>query len=54
VIEFINYLGIDLKVKITNEGVHSGDGSGVIPDTLRIIRQVIEFFSNFFNVFIAP
>lgn len=29
-----------MKVKILNEGVHSGDASGVVPDTFRIARLV--------------
>jgi hypothetical protein len=29
-----------MNVKIIEEGVHSGDASGVVPDTMRIIRQV--------------
>ena len=33
-------LECNLNVKIITEGVHSGDGSGVIPDTMRIIRMV--------------
>jgi acetylornithine deacetylase/succinyl-diaminopimelate desuccinylase-like protein len=31
-----------LKVKITTEGVHSGDASGIIPETFRIVRQIID------------
>jgi len=30
-----------MKVKIIKEGVHSGDASGVVPDTFRIIRMVL-------------
>mmetsp|Transcript_24422 Transcript_24422/g.21611 ORF Transcript_24422/g.21611 Transcript_24422/m.21611 type:complete len:479 (+) Transcript_24422:68-1504(+) len=30
-----------LNVKIINEGVHSGDASGIVPDTFRIIRELL-------------
>ncbi len=30
-----------MNVKISNEGVHSGDASGIIPDTFRILRIVM-------------
>ena len=33
---------IDLKVEILTEGVHSGDASGVVPDSFRILRMLIE------------
>lgn len=33
---------IDLTVQILTEGVHSGDASGVVPDSFRILRQLIE------------
>lgn len=29
---------IDLSVKVLNEGVHSGDGSGIVPSCFTIIR----------------
>jgi acetylornithine deacetylase/succinyl-diaminopimelate desuccinylase-like protein len=32
----------NLKVKITTEGVHSGDASGIIPETFRIVRQILD------------
>lgn len=32
----------DLRVEILTEGVHSGDASGVVPDSFRIIRQLLE------------
>jgi len=35
-------MALDFKIKIINEGVHSGDGSGVVPDTFRILRQLLE------------
>jgi acetylornithine deacetylase/succinyl-diaminopimelate desuccinylase-like protein len=31
-----------LKVEILTEGVHSGDASGVVPSSFRIMRQVLE------------
>jgi acetylornithine deacetylase/succinyl-diaminopimelate desuccinylase-like protein len=31
-----------LRVSITTEGVHSGDSSGVIPDTFRIARKLLD------------
>lgn len=31
-----------LKVEILSEGVHSGDASGVVPSSFRILRQVLD------------
>ena len=31
-----------LKVEILTEGVHSGDASGLVPDSFRIMRQVLD------------
>src|SRR5256885_10222465 len=31
-----------LKVEILTEGVHSGDASGVVPSSFRILRQVLD------------
>ena len=31
-----------MNVKIIKEGVHSGDASGIVPDTFRIIRELLE------------
>lgn len=31
----------DLKVEVLDEGVHSGDASGVVPDSFRIARQLL-------------
>jgi len=31
-----------LKVKISTEGVHSGDSSGIMPETFRILRLILE------------
>jgi acetylornithine deacetylase/succinyl-diaminopimelate desuccinylase-like protein len=36
------YLVISLKVKVLNESVHSGSGTGIVPTCFRIIRQLIE------------
>ena len=35
-------VGGTLRVNILDEGVHSGDASGVVPDSFRIARQIIE------------
>ena len=32
----------DLKVEILREGVHSGDAGGVVPDTFRILRRLLD------------
>ena len=34
-------IGGDLKVEILTEGVHSGDASGVVPSSFRIVRQLL-------------
>jgi acetylornithine deacetylase/succinyl-diaminopimelate desuccinylase-like protein len=34
-------LGGNLRVDILTEGVHSGDGSGVVPSSFRILRQLL-------------
>lgn len=31
-----------LRVKVTNEGVHSGSAGGIIPSSFRIIRQLLD------------
>jgi acetylornithine deacetylase/succinyl-diaminopimelate desuccinylase-like protein len=33
--------GGELSVRVLTEGVHSGDASGVVPDSFRIIRQIL-------------
>ncbi|REM98969.1 peptidase M20, partial [Mycobacterium tuberculosis] len=33
--------GGNFSVKVLNEGVHSGDASGVIPSSFRLLRQLI-------------
>lgn len=37
-------LNFTLKVEVTKEGVHSGAASGIIPDTFRIGRKLLEQF----------
>jgi acetylornithine deacetylase/succinyl-diaminopimelate desuccinylase-like protein len=32
----------DLRVEVLREGVHSGDASGIVPSSMRIIRQILE------------
>ena len=31
----------DLSVHVSSAGVHSGDASGIVPDSFRIVRQLI-------------
>jgi hypothetical protein len=31
-----------LRVEVLSEGVHSGDASGIIPSSFRIIRQLLD------------
>ncbi|HEX7348047.1 MAG TPA: M20 family metallopeptidase [Rhodanobacteraceae bacterium] len=33
--------GGELKVEVLSEGVHSGDASGIVPDSFRIVRQLL-------------
>ena len=35
-------VGGRLQVEVLTEGVHSGDAGGVVPDSFRIVRQLIE------------
>ncbi len=35
-------IGGDLSVEILDEGVHSGDASGVVPSSFRILRQLLD------------
>jgi len=39
-------LKVNLTVRIIEEGVHSGDASGIVPDTFRILRQVLSRIEN--------
>lgn len=32
----------DLRVDVLREGVHSGDASGIVPSSMRVIRQILE------------
>lgn len=34
-------IGGDLKIEILKEGVHSGDASGIVPSSFRILRQLL-------------
>ena len=36
----------ELSVKVLNEGVHSGDSSGIVPDSFRILRDVLDRLEN--------
>ena len=33
---------LTMNIKVIKEGVHSGDASGVVPDTMRIIRMLLD------------
>ena len=35
-------VGGELKVEVLNEGIHSGDISGIIPSSFRILRQLLD------------
>lgn len=35
-------VGGTLRVEVLNEGVHSGDASGIVPSSFRIIRQLLD------------
>ena len=39
-------VGGELKVEILTEGVHSGDASGVVPSSFRILRQLLDRIDN--------
>src|SRR5690606_15782414 len=39
-------IGGTLKVQVLNEGVHSGDASGVVPSSFRIARMVLNRIEN--------
>ncbi|CBL46080.1 Succinyl-diaminopimelate desuccinylase [gamma proteobacterium HdN1] len=34
-------VGLHLRVDVLTEGVHSGDASGIVPDSFRLLRQLI-------------
>lgn len=33
---------LSMKVSVLKSGVHSGDGSGIIPDSFMIMRQILD------------
>ena len=35
-------IGFELSVKILNDSVHSGDAGGIVPDTFRICRELLD------------
>lgn len=35
-------VGGDVRVDVLTEGVHSGDASGIVPSTFRVLRQLLE------------
>jgi hypothetical protein len=35
-----------LKVEVLTEGVHSGDASGIVPDSFRLLRALLERIEN--------
>ena len=35
-------IGGTLKVAVLNEGIHSGDASGIVPSSFRIVRQLLD------------
>lgn len=35
-------LKADISVKILSEGIHSGEGSGVVPSSFRILRIILD------------
>ncbi|MDH5856248.1 M20/M25/M40 family metallo-hydrolase [Lampropedia aestuarii] len=43
-----------LKVEILTEGVHSGDASGVVPSSFRIMRQVLDRLEDSSNGHLLP
>ena len=32
---------LTLNVKVLNEGVHSGDASGIVPSSFRVLRMLL-------------
>jgi hypothetical protein len=37
---------LTLNVKVLNEGVHSGDASGIVPSSFRVIRMLLDRIEN--------
>lgn len=35
-----------LNVEVLTEGVHSGDASGIVPDSFRIVRELLNRIEN--------
>lgn len=35
-----------LKVEVLTEGVHSGDASGIVPDSFRLLRALLDRIEN--------
>jgi acetylornithine deacetylase/succinyl-diaminopimelate desuccinylase-like protein len=33
---------LNLEIKVLKEGVHSGDASGVVTDSFRVLRQLLD------------
>src|SRR5690606_21100475 len=44
----------DLKVEVLTEGVHSGDASGIVPDSFRLLRQLLSRLEDETNGNILP
>ncbi|MCG8379013.1 MAG: M20 family metallopeptidase [Proteobacteria bacterium] len=39
-------IGGTLKIDVLNEGIHSGDASGIVPSSFRILRQLLDRIEN--------
>lgn len=37
---------LTLNVKVLNEGVHSGDASGIVPSSFRVLRMLLDRIEN--------
>lgn len=40
-VSFHTMIGCDFKVSALKEGVHSGDAGGIVPETFRIVRELL-------------
>jgi len=40
-------VGGELKIEVLTEGVHSGDASGIVPSSFRVLREVLNRIDNF-------
>lgn len=47
-------LDFNLKVEVTKEGVHSGSAGGIVPDTFRIARHLLDTFEDSKNGRLIP